>query len=156
MSKELQKNVSYCNETLRLRTTLEEGFLHLGERLHKIFEERLYEGQWETFSEFLEDLRIDQGTASKLIKIYKVFILTYGIDREQLAAIGRESAYELAGIVKDKSDALSWIKKGETLKRDDIRLAVREFKTGIKQPDCEHPNAIKIRYCPDCHLKERL
>ena len=149
MSKELADGYEYCKETLALRVVLEQGFITIGERLHNILEKKLYESNWDSWGEFLEDLRIDNTTASKLIKIYRVFVLEYGINRKQLALVGRESAYEITSVVKNKKEAVEWLKKGQDLKRDDIRLAIKELKSGVLQADCDH-DWYRLEICRKC------
>ena len=138
MTKEISKNYDYCKQTINLRNTLEQGFLVLAERLHKIYENKLYEGGWDDWRDFLEDIKFDNVTASKLIKIHQMFVLEYGIPKKMLLAVGREIAYELTGVVKSKEDAMQWLEKGGDLRREDVRIALKEHKTGIPMEACHH------------------
>lgn len=152
---EIITSQDYCLETIKLRDTLEQGFLVLAERLHRIYEGKLYEGQWSDWGEFLEDIRFDNVTASKLIKIHQVFVLEYHIPRKMLSTVGREICYELTGVVKSKEDAMQWLEKGDSLRREDVRIAMKEQKTGIKQVDCQH-DFYTLEICRKCGLKHTI
>ena len=145
-------NTDYCEATISLRNTIEEGFCVLGERLHKILEGKLYEPKWESWQEFLEDLRIRPDVASKLIRIYQVLILEYKLSPKKIYTVGTEIAYDITRVVKSKEEAVEWLEKGETLRLGDVRIAIKEKKTGVTQADCRH-NFYVLRVCFKCGYK---
>lgn len=123
----------YLDDTLALRQNLEEGFISLGERFKKIRDERLYEGVYDSFKEFLDEARTSEATASKLITIYEKLVEGYNFPRERLAMIGWSSAYEIAKYSKTKKEAGELISIGSGARRSDLQDEIRERKTGCSE-----------------------
>jgi hypothetical protein len=148
----------YCEETIRLKENIEVAFLDLGERLMRIRDERLYENNWDAFEDFLMEVKISSGTASKLINIYQRFVLEYKISTKKIALAGGWSIVaECLPLVKTKDEALEWLEKAGFMTQTDIRREMKEAKTGIMMKDCEHDwTYIKFRTCEKCSLKERV
>jgi hypothetical protein len=148
----------YCEETIRLKENIEMSFLELGERLMRIRDERLYENNWEAFEDFLMEVKISNGTASKLINIYQRFVLEYKIPLKKLASAGGWSVVaECLPLIKSKDEALEWLEKAGFMTQTDIRREMKEAKTGIMMKDCDHDwEYISFRTCSKCSLKERV
>ena len=144
-------NLKYCTETVSLKYTIESSFLSLGERLMKIRDEKLFQPQWETFGTYVAELKMSESSASKLINIYKRFILEYNIEPQKLLKAGGWSVIaEVLPVVHNKRDAISWINKMGELTKEDIRKEILEQKTGITQMNCPHTDTYTIQVCRTC------
>lgn len=148
-------NKKYIEETKKLRNALEQGFFSLGERLYKIRTEKLYEGQYESFSEFvIEGMKMTESTASRLITVYQTFVLEYKMDESKIAEVGWNLLYNIGRIVSTKSEALEFINKAKVMTNKDIDSELREFKYG---KDCPHQwSELHLRICSKCGQKEKI
>lgn len=153
--KDIKKHADFCQQTINLRNVIEMGFLELGERLHKILEGKLYEGNWDSWADYLEDLKLTPASASKLIRIHQVFVLEYKFSKKQIAAVGKEVSYDLTRVVKTRKEAEEWLDRGQDLRLDDVRIAIKEHKSGVMQVDCHH-NWVNLRRCVNCNVYEVL
>lgn len=143
--------MKYCEETLQFKTSLEEGFLALGERLKNIRDGRFFEPQWSSFDEFVAEMKMSKGTASKLINLYEKFVLQFGVTAKEIGeAGGWSNLAEWLPVVKNRGDALEAIHLAKTLSREDNRKEVHERKTGIPMAACAHQNTYTIDICRDC------
>lgn len=145
----------YCQETIELKRGLESGFIVLAERLSKIKQEQMWEGQWFSFSEYLAEMRITDATASKLIAVHKLYVEKYKIDESLLIETNWSTLYEMRELVgeKPKAEVIQIIKDFSILKRDDAREALREAKNGV----CIHDwIEIHLRSCTKCAKREKL
>lgn len=150
------QDLKYCNDTLQLKFTIESSFLSLGERLMKIRDERLFEPQWETFGTYVSELKMSEPSASKLINIYRRFVLEYNIEPQKLLNAGGWSVVaEILPVVKTKAEAVEWIDKMEVLTKEDIRKEILEKKTGITQQNCPHKDTYEIIVCRTCGERMR-
>lgn len=123
----------------------------------KIRDERLFEPQWDTFGIYVSELKMSEPVASKLINIYKRFVLEYNILPEKLLKAGGWSVVaEVLPVVKTKEEAVEWIDKMEVLTKEDIRKEILEKKTGITQQNCKHEDYYTIKVCRVCGDKERI
>jgi len=147
-------SLNYCEETISLVHNIEEAFIALGERLYKIRSEQLWQSNWDSYDEYLMELKISQAKASKLVSIYEKFVMEYGIEQEKLSKVSWSTLYTMLPLVTDKKSAKEWVEKGELMKRDDIEDEVREFKRGSV---CEHKNLedLHIQVCLDCSKRFR-
>lgn len=136
----------YLEDTKKLKNGLEEGFIHLGERLYKIKEERVWEIDHRSYAEFLMEIRVSEGTASKLVAIYKRFVLEYDMPYEKLAECSWNSLYQLLPLATTKDKAEELIDDAASLKRGDVEEKVRE----VNHPDCAHEDTYKLVVCRDC------
>lgn len=153
MKKELTNNREYCKETLELKKRLESSFLSLGERLMKIRDERLYEGDYDNFAAFCWEARLAESTASRLISVYQKFVQEYGLDIGKLSRIGWSSLYALLPMATDKETAEELVEDASEMRRDDVTEKVR----AAKYPNCKHKNThtITLICCDDCGAKTR-
>ena len=150
-----KRNYEYCNETLRLRHKTESLFLSHGERLFRIQTDKMYEPNYESFNEFLQDFKIDQSVASRLVNIFKKFVVEYGFSFEELGKTNWTKLAEILTVVKTKKEAEIWLSKLEHLKRKDIRDEITEKRTGIKMEKCKHLDYYDVRICKVCGIKVR-
>jgi hypothetical protein len=143
-------NLNFCHDTLELKGTIENSFLVLGERLLKIRTERLYEPQWQAFDEYVNEMKMSEASANKLISIYQKFILEYKIPSNLLTLAGGWAVVAEILPVVTKDTVKDWLNKATVLSRQDLRKEVKEARTGIDMSKCEHKNFYTIRCCRDC------
>lgn len=154
------KNYHYCQQTLALKNQLELGFLEVGERLHKILSEEMYRPNYDTFVDFLEEMKISLPTASKLMNVWVKFVLTFKVKTKLLAeAGGWTKAAEVLPYVQNKEEAETWLIRAKELNQKDLRQELREAKTGIRIDSCDHKGkfeTITFRRCVSCGYSERI
>lgn len=121
---------TYVNETLVLVKHIESRFIELSERLYTIQNEKLWQSRYDSFNEFLEDAHITPGEASKLIKIFRTFVIENGVDHSKLSGIGYSKLYEVIPLV-EKEGAEMAVTKASTLMRSEIQDEVRDKKYGV-------------------------
>lgn len=149
-------NFNFCEETLKLKSNIEEGFLELGKRLMTIRDGEMYKGQWQDFPEFLADMRLSEGAASKLINIYKKFVVEYNFPQESLAIAGVGNLGNVLARVSDKESAAHWLHLASTLSREDLAKEIKESKTGILMATCMSHDYYALRVCRTCGDKVKL
>ena len=155
MSKEITP-LGFCESTIELVQNIEGAFINLGERLHKIRIERLWESNWDSYEEFLGEIKISPGKASKIVSVYETFVLEYKVPTEKLSSVGWSSLYSMLPAIKSGQDANEWVEKGSVLRREDIEDEVREFKKGKCNCD-EHPfEEIILQICKNCGKRHRV
>lgn len=146
----MQKEIttSYCYETKKFVEQIEQSFIVLAERLYKIYHENLWQGEWESWDEFVSECKMSKGTASKLISVYGTYVLAYGMKNEELAPAGWSGLYELLPTVSSAETAQDAVMKASTLRREEIREEVREHKHG----KCDHANEVEVHFhqCRTC------
>ena len=139
------KKHAYCQKAMELKKDIEWKFLDLGKMLFDIKRELMFEAGWSSWEEYCMELKLSAATISKLLHIYEVFVVFYGIKPEQLAeAGGWSSVAELLPLVKP-----------ETTPRSEV---TRLLGIVIKQPRTEARKTIgdEIRGAPCKHKQTRL
>lgn len=148
---------NYCQQTIALKHRLEGSFLALGERLMKIKVDCLYEGQWDDFEAFLDEIKLSTSTANRLIQIYEKFILEFKCAPARLAEAGGWTVVsDILPLAKDKKSADHWLDRAKTLTRTDLRRDLTEARTKKEMAKCKHEDTYLIRVCRDCGLRERV
>ena len=157
MSKELS-DLKYCEYALSLRDSIETQFLLLGEALYKIREQGLYKSQWETFDEYTMELKgFSPASISKLINIYRKFVLEYKIPIQKLSQVrGWTLLADTLPHVHDSHSANEWVEKAVVLGRRDLNREIQEQKSGKPQLKCKHAETYLIRVCKECGMRERV
>lgn len=152
---DIQIALEYCTDTLTLKDKIEESFLLLGQRLKKIRDEELYKGQYETFPNFLEELKVSESVASRLISVYQRFMVEYGLSQEKVLRVGWSDAYQIMKATDNKEEAEEWVEKGQVLSSGDLRKELTEKRTGKDMRTCEH-EFYTLRVCRKCQTKEKV
>lgn len=143
-------------EVVELKKNIELAFLTLGEKLYKIRDEELYLSNWESFVDYLDEVKISPSVASRLITVYEKMVLEYELSTDLIAnAGGWSNAYEILQISSGKTDAKKWLKESENRLPKDTKIALREARTGIKQDECKHEDFYTIDICRKCGAKIR-
>lgn len=158
-SKIAKTNFDFCKETMALKSELEMSYLQLGQRLGRIVIEKMYEPNYETFDEFLEEIKLSRATASKLINVYSKFIFEFKIRPQLLAEAGGWSKVaEILPFAENKSQAEAWLQKAKHITQSDLRKEIKEAKTGISMAGCKHVDCevITFRKCRTCGDTERI
>lgn len=154
MNKTLAKvNFDYCQETLQLKNGLELSYLDLAQRLHKIQLNKMYLPNFDTFDDFLDEIKVSRATASKMINIWLTFVVKYRIDTRRLADAGGWSVVaEILPYATSKTAAVDWLVKAKVNRRRDLRKLLTEEKTGIIMSTCKHVTTVTITFkrCEDC------
>jgi len=144
-------NYIFLENLTKLSQEIEAGYLDFAKGLQECRDQERYKPLHEDFSDFLEELKLSSGKASKLINIYQKFVIEYGIPKEELAQLGGWSVIaEVLPVVKDKKTALDWVEKAKLLRRGDLRKEVKEEKTGIPMGKCTHKDTYMVEICRGC------
>lgn len=122
-------NKDYLQETLELVEQIETRYLELGARLYKIKEEKLWQLQYDSYQEFLEDAHINPGHASILVSIHKTYVVDNKITFQKLGGLGYSNLYEAIPLVEKKGVDEAII-MASTLTRSEIKDEVRDEKHG--------------------------
>lgn len=151
----MKPSLSYCRKTIELVENIEGAFISLGERLHKIHTERLWEGQWGSYEEYLGEMRLSKSKASKIESIYSTYVLEYEVAPEKLSKVGWSSLYSMLPAVTSKKSAKEWVEKASTLRREELEDEVREIKLGSP---CEHDEVedLHLQVCLKCKKHFRV
>lgn len=150
---------NFCLKLIEAKNEIELRFLEMGKCLKEIYENRYYEAGWTCWDEYIMDLKISNGTALRLINIYKVFILRYNFTPAQLAKAGWTAIAELLPQIKEntpQSEAKDWVEQSIVLSRKDLRRAIFERKTGIDTATCLHEDTYTIKICRKCGERWRI
>ena len=111
----------------------------------------MFEEQWDDFYIFLEEMNMSEGTASKLINIYKTFVVQYQIKNERLIEAGGWTKLAvILPLIHSQEDAEKWVGDSCVLTVRDLTKEVREQRSGIAMKDCKHENTFQITCCHDC------
>jgi hypothetical protein len=144
---EVIKNSQYCKDTIKLKSALESGFISLGERLMRIRDGRMWEGEWDSFAEYLAEIKVTEATASRLISVYGTFVIEDKMDETDLVAIGWSNLYSISLRSKDAEERKSYVDKGLVMPSADLR---KELRSSPKIRSCAHSDTYAVRICRDC------
>lgn len=147
------ENKNYLKETITIAKRIESAFLELAARLKNIRDNRLYDGEYQNFAEFLWEIKIAEGTASKLIKVYETFILKFKMKTDKLSAVGWSSLYQIANNIETKEEAEEWVDKAVLLTRDHLVENLKEKTKGVSA--CQHQDTYVLRICKSCGFRQK-
>lgn len=141
----------YCEDTIKLKQSIEVSYVALCERLYKIRNERLYEAQFADWDVFLEEIKIDRASADKMCRIYELFVLNYKVPAEKIAEVGGWSKVaELLPVSTNKKQAIEALEYAKGALKKDVRIYVKEI-LGKQIPDnCKHKNTYVVEICKNC------
>lgn len=123
------------------RTRMVEGSAYL----YKIQEEKLWEGKYSSFGEFVETgCGISQSFASKLLKVYTYYHIENGISPRKLQEIDTEKSY-LA--IQLNGEAEHKLIKAQEWSRQDLKDSLAEGPNG---EECGHKVLIIKHQCKAC------
>ena len=129
---------------------MEEGTLILAQRLKEIRDKEKYLSSWESFADYLLEIRMTESKASRLITVYEKWVLEGGFSEQELAPIGWSNLYEARNHVSQKVlDEL-------THRQDkDARDYIKELNSGISMDDCKH-DLYRIEVCRKCGRRTQI
>lgn len=156
-----KKKHDICVEAIEAKKDIEWKFLDLGRMLYEIKAERLYEAGWDSWDLYCMDLKLSEGTISKLFRIYEVFVLHYKVEPERLAAAGGwSSVAEILPLVDPETTPKSEVNRllgiVSDQPRKDARATLREEKMGAP---CKHKHThrLVLEICDDgCGQRWRI
>lgn len=144
-------NLEYCRTTIQLKEILEQTFISLAERLFNIREKNMWQAEFSSWDEFLMELKLNQPTASKLISVYKKYVIDFGIPTEKLKSVRSwESLYAVRSLAVSQEKALELVEHGAIMSDKDMRAMTKNA------PLCDNHDWYTIRICKNCGLKEKL
>lgn len=156
MSKEL-KNYTFCDETIKLKQNIENSFIEMGRRLMTIRDNRLFEPQWTSFAEYLEEMKLSEAQASKLINIVRKIVIRHQFSTAELLQTGGWAVLaEILPFITDKTtrdEVQEMIDDSKVLTMQDLRKKLKEKKTGIDMSQCKHDNFYILKICRTCKDK---
>ena len=123
-------STKYLKDTLKLKNEIEGVFLQLGERLYNIRKDEIWKGAYNNYSEFLQEMGISEGHASKLVQIYARFVLEYGIKQAILANIGIKKLYAIIPLCTNKNSLKSALEQIEGLSSADVERLSKDQQAG--------------------------
>lgn len=130
---ELQLNEVDAREFLRkageLVTTIETTYLELGARLFTIRETGIWKVQYDSYEDYLEDIKVRPSKATMVTTVHEHYKLKGGFKDETLAKIGYSKLYASVPLIESDGIDLA-LSKALTLRRKDIEDEVRVLKHG--------------------------
>jgi len=152
MNKEITAPVTYLNETFSLKKDLEKKFIQLAEHLYHIFTQKLFEKNgYGSFDEFLIELGLSAPMASKLISVYRTYVVEGKVSLTQLAkARSWESLYYVRSLAKDEKSANELAEKAEVMSQHDMRLLTNG------EEECSRHEWYTYRACAKCGAREKV
>jgi len=118
---------------IELKEMLTEGFLLLAEKLYFCQQKELYkELGYETFEEYIAipELGFKRAWVYELLRIYRVYIEKYNIDKDILKKIGVTKLALLTSVVDDNNYD-DWLSKANTLSVSDLLKERLEYRQKI-------------------------
>jgi len=150
MGKELVSQ-DYIKETLALKHQIEGAFIHLGERLYLIRKEEMWQGMYNSYAEFLEEMGVTEGQASKMRQIYERFILKLNMKVEEIAPYGIRRLYEILPMCTDKRTTRETLDSIKGLTASDVHKKIKAEKAG------EHKHVwFNYKMCNLCKESRRV
>jgi hypothetical protein len=141
-----------CEEAVSLKGQIEKAYLTLAKIIKDIRDNVLYQPQYSKFPEFLQELDMTEGTASKMIKTYEQLVLEYAFNETEIEQIGWTKGYLVAKTAENKEEAVDLLEIAKIQTVKDLELTIKEQKTGINQMTCEH-ELQTLQICKKCGLK---
>lgn len=146
-------NISTSNldRALSLKEMIEKSFILMAELLVKINDAEEWRGRYDSWQEFLEELGMKTWTASKLMTVYRHYILDLRCRNEDIVKVRSwESLYDARGKATDAASAAVVISNAATMSTRDVRRWAGD------EQDCEHHNQVKLLHCTECGRNVRI
>ncbi len=146
-----EKNIinqqEYCADTIQF---YRESMVGIAERLWNIRSEEKWRGRWSSWEEFLEEMGMKKGTASKLCTLYKRIVIELGFPKETLREAPWTNLYIALPMMKDKAQAEKAILRASTLTGPELYEERWEYGNGGQS--CPHAHSNLLRHCLDCKV----
>lgn len=113
--------------------------------LYKINEERLWEGKYSSFGEYVEtECQISGAWASKLTQLWKFYVIDGGVPKKRLVGIDYDKLYLAAKLPRGT------IEQRLVRAREWNRQELRAELAIIDGKECEHPEERRVTLCGVC------
>lgn len=149
----------FCETTIRHKADLETGYILFGGRLCRIKDERLWEAGWDSWDEYLMEMKLTDSSASRIMNIYRTFRLRFGIPEKKLALAGGWTVLaEYLPLVRPdttKEEVDEWVEDAARMPRKHIREHIMEKRKGVSISECKHDFYL-LRCCKKCPYRERV
>lgn len=132
------------------------AYTELAHSMYQMCKHKLYKKlDFESFSEYAAspEISVSRSYAYKLSKYWEVFVLELEMDKEELENLDATKLMYVLPVI-NKENKEEWMCKVEALSVKDLRIEVKEAKTGIRPEDCEH-NWYHRRFCKSCGVSEK-
>ena len=117
--------------------------------LYIIHEENLWQAQYSAFGEYVEqECQISAGHASKLISLWKFYVVEGGVHQKQLVGIDADKLYLAAKLPTGTIEQR--LVKAQEWNRRDLKDALAEDENGV---DCQHPEDKRVVICGVCQRR---
>ena len=141
-----------------LHENIARSFLYVGQLLKTVRDEKLWNGQWESFDNpekhnFISEIGYKKSHANALILVYDKFVEQYGIPEETLIRAEWSKLALVAPRVNSREEAEYWANEAANLSSSDLKKTVAEKDTGIASESCSHEDSYTVRYCRTCKTK---
>lgn len=151
-----EEKIKFCDDTIKLFVQTQYNFLNLAERMKAIRDQGLFAPKWGSFQDFtLEVNEFSMSMINRLINIHEKFVLTAGINENDLSEAGWTKLAMTLPYVNTKDEAIHWAEQAKLLSKSDLRKEIAELKTGKKIANCKHEESYLLRVCPECKDKWR-
>jgi len=153
------KQIFDSYQELKTLTTVNSGLdLELAKQLSYLKEKGHYkvimgfdDASWKSFISQPELQPLTLYKADRLVKIYTVYIIKFGLAEKDLLDIDSNSLLRLSTVV-NANNVRSWLQKAKSLSRSDLR---RQITYGeVDELHCHHEFVIKTtKTCKICGMK---
>lgn len=146
-----QEAYDFCIEVAgEFKAILKSSFALMA-KLYLVKTLKLYEGQWDSWENFLDENNLDTVTGNKFVRIYERFVVQFQIPIEELEKVGNWTKLDaVMKYAQDPTKALEALKQAETLPtRSSLRKWLKEAVEDDFTP-CSHPNCYTVSICKDC------
>ena len=128
------------NSIRNLKSRIEENFLQLGQILLEIKKSKLYKMKgYKGFKNFVEnEYQMVNSFASKLIRVYEMFVNEMDMDEQSLLNIGFDKLNLIRPVMKkseDNQEKEEWVNKAENLATPDLREDIKDFREKKKEQE---------------------
>lgn len=151
-------NHEYIEQTIALKEQLEEGWIVLAERLLNIQSKQMWRGSYDSWGLFLQDMGIPETTASKMIRVYKYFVLEAGVGADEMKRLklGWTNLSIFLPRIEEgmkPKEIKELFDEVAPLDRTDAMRTYQEMKTGKKMAECKHLHVKHFTACQDCGIR---
>jgi hypothetical protein len=137
-----------CSEAFKsVRTSLYEACAYL----YQIEQNGAWEGKYSSFSEYVEqECQISRGQASKLLTVWRYFVIERGVSQAKLEKIDAEKLYLATKLPQETFSGVRSPDDLLTIAREWSRQDFRDELASHEGVDCGHPEGKRIVLCGIC------
>lgn len=133
-------NVGIIDVCIDLFKRAREGLMVAAYALYKVRESKEWEGRYGSWNEFLIDLQIDAGQASRLCSVVEHYVIKNGVNLSQLKEINPERLYHAQRLpIKPEEQVLTA-----------SLLTVTELRAQLAMKGNDEHQCVAIQICNTC------